>query len=265
MHADARICRIALHEWEEPIISGTQGSGTIFFAGCSLTCVFCQNYEISHSEVGKVYSIPDLIEAIKVLENLGAHNINFVNPTHYAHVLKEVLTKYKPKVPVIYNTGGYDKVKTLQELEGLIDIYLPDFKYIFPETAQRYSGHKNYPEIARMALDEMYRQTGPIVIKNGLLQRGMIVRHLVLPGRSKEGVLVMEYLTSHYNDNIYISAMNQYTPHGNLSLCPEINRKLKPIEYKRVVAALSRMNVKNCFIQSSDSSNEAYIPSFDLS
>ncbi|MBQ8351743.1 MAG: radical SAM protein [Clostridia bacterium] len=264
MTAEARICRVALHAWEEPIISGTRGSGTIFFAGCSLSCVFCQNYEISHAAVGRLYTVNDIIRAMKELVDRGAHNINFVNPTHYAHVLKEVLTCYKPPVPVVYNTGGYDKPSTLRELDGLVDAYLPDFKYMFSETALRYSGHADYPEIAKAALDEMYRQVGPVQVIDGILQRGMIVRHLVLPGRSEEGVRVMEYLTDRYGDHIYISAMSQYTPHGNLAGCPEINRKIKPIEYKRVVAALQRAGVKNCFVQEQDSSSENYIPPFEL-
>lgn len=264
MTAAARICRAALHEWEEPIISGTRGSGTIFFAGCSLCCAFCQNYEISHAAVGRTYTVAEIIDAMKALVDAGAHNINFVNPTHYAHVLHEVLTQYKPPVPVVYNTGGYDKVETLRALDGLIDIYLPDLKYLSPEAAGRYSGHEDYPAVVRVALDEMYRQTGPAQIKDGLLQRGMIVRHLVLPGLSEEGVRVMNYLAERYGEDIYISAMSQYTPHGDLSICPEINRKLKPIEYKRVVAALQRAGIKHCFIQDSASSSEAYIPPFVL-
>ncbi len=264
MTAEARICRIALHAWEEPIISGTRGSGTIFFAGCSLGCVFCQNYEISHASVGHLYSIDELITAMKQLVSDGAHNINFVNPTHYAHVLKEALSRYKPPVPVVYNTGGYDRVETLRELDGLVDVYLPDLKYLNPELAARYSGRADYPGIACAALDEMYRQVGPAVVKDGLLQRGMVVRHLVLPGCSEEGVRVMNYLAERYGDAIYISAMSQYTPHGDLGTCPEINRRLKPIEYKRVVAALQRAGAQNCFTQEPDSSSDIYIPPFDL-
>ena len=265
MPAEARICRTALHEWEEPIISGSRGSGTIFFAGCSLSCVFCQNYEISHATVGRVYSQDEIIAAMQALVAAGAHNINFVNPTHYAHVLKDVLTAYKPPVPVVYNTGGYDRVETLQELDGLVDVYLPDFKYWNAESAARYSGHSDYPTIAMQALEEMCRQVGPAVVENGLLQRGMIVRHLVLPGLSDEGVRIMEYLAAQYGDRIYLSVMSQYTPHGDLRNCPELDRRLKPIEYKRVVAALQRMGVQNCFTQDCSSSSEAYIPPFALS
>ena len=264
MGQEARICRTALHEWEEPIISGTRGSGTIFFAGCSLHCVFCQNSAISHSAVGRIYTINEIIAAMRQLIEAGAHNINFVNPTHYAHVLKEVLTAYKPPVPVVYNTGGYDKVETLRELRGLIDVYLPDFKYIKSETSLRYSGRADYPDVAMRALDEMYAQVGEPQIESGLMQRGMIVRHLVLPGESEDGVRIMDYLTKAYGNRIYISAMSQYTPHGDLRAYPEINRRLKPIEYKRVVAALRRARQKNCFIQEESSATEEYIPPFEI-
>lgn len=261
--AEARICRVALHHWEEPIISGTHGSGTIFFGGCSLGCVFCQNYEISHFSSGRPYTINSLIDAIKRLEDNGAHNINFVNPTHYAHVLYNVLSHYRPSVPVVYNTGGYDKVETLQKLDGLIDIYLPDLKYLSPALAGRYSRQENYPAVACAALDEMFRQAGPVQVTNGLMQKGMIVRHMMLPGQSSEAVRVVEYLANRYGNTIYISAMSQYTPHGRTEEYPEINRRLKPIEYKRMVAALKRLGVTNCFIQDTDSSDEQYIPPFE--
>lgn len=261
---EPRICRAALHMWEEPIISGERGSGTIFFAGCSLSCVFCQNYEISHREIGRIYSREELINTMKSLEAEGAHNINFVNPTHYAHVLRDALEHYRPSVPVVYNSGGYDKADTLRELDGLIDAYLPDLKYLTPETAKRYSGRQNYPEVACAALNEMFRQVGKIEIKDGILQRGMIVRHLVLPGQSEEGVRVVEYLGNRFKDEIYISIMSQYTPHGESAHFPEINRRLKPIEYKRVVAAVRRMGLMNCYTQEMESGDAAYIPPFDL-
>lgn len=262
---DARICRIAPHPWEEPIISGARGSGTIFFAGCPLSCVFCQNDEISHAPVGRSYTVDELIEGMKRLVDAGVHNINFVSPTHYAHILIEALSRYRPPVPTVYNTGGYDRVETLRELEGFIDVYLPDLKYLSPEIALRYSGREDYPEVATAALDEMFRQVGKAQVTNGILQRGLLVRHLVLPSHSDEGVRVIEYLTKRYGDDIYISAMSQYTPHARACEFPEINRKLKPIEYKRVVAALVRAGQKNCFIQGGESSDECYIPPFELS
>lgn len=261
---EARVCRAALHFWEEPIISGTRGSGTIFFSGCSLACVFCQNYEISHQSAGRVYSDDDLIDAMKRLVDEGAHNINFVNPTHYAHVLKRILTRWKPPVPVVYNTGGYDRVETLRELEGLIDVYLPDLKYLSPNLALRYSGRADYPAVARAAIDEMVRQTGAPVVENGLMTRGVIVRHLVLPGHSDESVRVADYLTARYGDRIYISAMSQYLPHGRAHEFPEIDRTVKPIEYKRMVAALERAGATQCFTQEISSNTDAYIPDFEI-
>ena len=261
---EARICRIALHPWEEPIISGSRGSGTIFFSGCSMRCVYCQNEKISRLSCGRSYSTAELIDAIKQLEDSGAHNVNFVNPTHYAHVIYDVLSAYKPKIPVVYNTGGYDKVSTLQRLQGLVDVYLPDLKYLSPDAAERYSGRRDYPEVAKAALDEMFRQVGKPVLRDGILMRGMIVRHLVLPEGSAEGVKVAEYLARRYGDSIYMSIMSQYTPCGDLSNFPEIDRRVKPIEYKRVTSALSRMGITQCFTQELESSDTAYIPPFDV-
>ena len=263
--ADARICRAALHPWEEPIISGTRGSGTIFFSGCSLGCVFCQNAAISRTSAGRTCTTDELIDTMKRLVDAGAHNINFVNPTHYAHILFDVLSLYRPPVPVVYNTGGYDKVETLRALDGLIDIYLPDLKYLSPTLALRYSGHGDYPAVACAAIDEMVRQTGaPRLAPDGLLSRGVIVRHLVLPGQSAEAVRVADYLATRYGDRIYISAMSQYTPHGDLSDFPELARRVRPIEYKRMVEALRRHGITQCFVQESDSADAAYIPDFEL-
>ncbi|MBQ8175369.1 MAG: radical SAM protein [Clostridia bacterium] len=261
---EARICRIALHPWEEPIISGSHGSGTVFFSGCSMHCIFCQNYKISRLYCGRPYSRNDLIDEIKRFEEAGAHNINFVNPTHYAHILYDVLSAYKPTIPVVYNTGGYDKVSTLRILDGLVDIYLPDLKYLSPEIAERYSGRRDYPEVACGAIEEMARQTGAPILRDGILQRGTVVRHLVLPGQSTEGVRIVEYLAGRYGKEIYLSVMNQYTPCGELDAFPEINRRVKPIEYKRVVAAVRRLGITQCFVQDSESSDESYIPPFQI-
>lgn len=262
---DILICRIALHPWEEPLISGSRGSGTIFFGGCSLACVYCQNAEISHRHAGRVYTVSALIDAMKQLVDQGAHNINFVNPTHYAHIVREILTKYRPPVPVVYNSGGYDKVSTLQTLEGLIDIYLPDLKYLTPSLAQRYSGHANYPAVACAAIAEMVRQTGEPRVVDGLMQSGTIVRHLVLPGHSDEAVRIADYLSKQYGDRIYLSAMSQYTPHGDLRQYPELTRPIKPLEYRRMVQALVRSGMQNCFTQELASSDTTYIPDFWLS
>lgn len=258
-----RIARVALHYWEEPVLSGKNGSGTIFFSGCPMRCVYCQNYEISRMGKGKAYTEDMLIEAIKGLESSGAHNINFVSPTHFAHVVKSVLKRYTPTVPVVYNTGGYERIEILIELDGLIDVYLPDLKYIDSALSEKYSGRANYFEYAQKAIAEMVKQRGAPKIVNGIMQRGVIVRHLVLPGCTSDSVKIMEYLAKEYGDDIYISAMSQYTPYCEANKYPEINRKLKKIEYSRIVAKLNSLNITQCFIQDSASSNEAYILPFE--
>lgn len=257
------VSRVALHPWEEPIISGTRGSGTIFFAGCSMGCVYCQNYEISHDNKGKVYTIDKLIDAIRSLEKQGAHNINFVNPTHYAHILKEVLTSYRPKVPVVYNTGGYDDVQTLMSLEGLVDIYLPDYKYIDTALSTRYSDVPDYPQVAWDAIAEMVRQQPAIVLdEDGILQKGVVIRHLVLPTMSAQSIDIVKKLYTTYGEKVYYSLMSQYVPHGKAKDYPEINRLLKPLEYKIVVSAMQEMGAKQVFVQDTDAAGSEYIPAF---
>ena len=262
MLALPKIARVALHMWEEPIISGEKGSGTIFFSGCAMACVFCQNYEISALRNGEVYTVEKLVESIKYLETLGAHNVNFVNPTHYAHVIKQALTLYRPKIPVVYNSGGFEKVDTLKELEGLIDVYLPDFKYYDDALALKYSGRKNYSSIAKEAIDEMFRQCGTPQLENGLLKKGVVVRHLVLPGCIEDSKKVISYLYDKYGANIFLSAMCQYVPFGKASDYPEINRRLKPIEYKSILSYILKLGIKNCFVQDLESADESYIPPF---
>ncbi len=258
----ARVARAALHMWEEPVISGKNGSGTIFFSGCSMACVFCQNYEISHLHKGKDYTVGMLVEAIRQLEREGAHNINFVNPTHYAHIIKSVLKAYTPSVPVVYNSSGYELVETLKELQGLVDIYLPDLKYMDDSLSLKYSGRECYFYFASRAIAEMVKQRGAPKIIDGIMQSGVIVRHLVLPNCTSDSVKIMDYLVREYGESIYISAMSQYTPYGEASQYPEISAKLKKIEYTRVVARLSKLGFTQCFVQDMDSSGEQYIPPF---
>lgn len=260
--ANPKIARIGLHYYEEPFISGSNGSGTIFFSGCSLKCVFCQNYEISSLNKGKSYSISEIVDGIKELEKLGANNINFVTPTHFAHIVYEVLNIYKPSIPVIYNSSGYESVDTLKSLEGLIDVYLPDFKYFDDDIAKRYSRVNNYRQIASKAVEEMYRQQPKLVIENGLIKKGVVVRHLVLPDNTDDSMNVINYLYSAYGDNIWLSVMNQYTPQPTFTE-PPLNRCLKKIEYTRIVALLNRLNVTNCFIQEGDASGNIYVPKFE--
>ena len=189
------LARAALHQWEEPPISGTRGSGTVFFSGCSLGCVFCQNEKISHQDFGKAVTVERLREICEDLIAQGAHNINFVNPTHYAHVIAKLLEK-PLGVPVVYNSGGYEKVETLRALEGKIDIYLPDLKYLAPDTAKRYSLAQDYPDVACAAIREMVRQTGPVVLEDGLLKRGVVIRHLILPGQVNAAKEVMDWVSA---------------------------------------------------------------------
>ena len=259
---DAIISRVGLHMWEEPIISGVKGSGTIFFAGCSLGCVYCQNYRISHSDYGKRYKIADIVDAIRILQDLGAHNINFVNPGHYAHIVEQVLQQYKPLVPVVYNSSGYDSVATLRRLQGLIDIYLPDCKYADPALARRYSHIADYPTVAQTAIEEMVRQQPNIEIQNGLMKKGVIIRHLVLPNASNDSVNILSQLYKKYGEQVYYSVMSQYTPYGEAAEYPEINRAIKPLEYKLAVGVLQRVGAKNVFVQDISASNTAYIPPF---
>ena len=224
------LAQAALHHWEEPPISGTQGSGTLFFSGCSLGCVFCQNEKISHQDFGRAVTLDRLREICEALIAQGAHNLNFVNPTHYAHVLAALLEDWRPPVPVVWNSGGYDKAETLRMLEGKVNIYLPDLKYLDRETARRYSGASNYPETAQAAIREMVRQTGSCRFDdNGLLLKGTIIRHLILPGQVNQAKAVMDWVAREFGPGtVLFSLMSQYTPWGNLSAVPELNRRLRP-------------------------------------
>lgn len=259
---EIRIARAELHYWEEPLISGEKGSGTIFFSGCNLKCVFCQNYEISSLRKGKVVTVDELIDEMKKLEDKGASNINFVTPTHYAFAVKEALSKYKPKIPVVYNTSSYERVEVLKELEGLIDVYLPDFKYFSNVNAFRYSGKKDYAEVALSAIKEMVRQTGETVIEDDLIKKGVIIRHLVLPNCVEDSVTALKTLFDLFGNRVWYSVMSQYFPSGKAADYPEINRELKSIEYKAVIAKAEKIGIENCFIQDMTSAQEAYVPEF---
>ena len=266
--SDIRVARAALHMWEEPPISGTNGSGTVFFSGCSLSCVFCQNSDISHKRNGKKISRERLSEIFLELQEKGAHNINLVTPTHFIPDIAEALDNAKAaglRIPIVYNTGGYENVETLGLLDGYIDIYLPDFKYERKDIALKYSHAADYPEKAKLALSEMVRQTGkPTFDKNGIMQKGVIVRHLVLPWYTNDSMNVIKYLYSTYKDDIYISIMNQYTPREAIKeIFPEISRKLTTYEYQKVVEYAKSIGVKNGFIQYGETAKESFIPNFD--
>lgn len=258
------LARAALHQWEEPPISGTRGSGTIFFSGCSLKCAFCQNEQISRDCFGKPVTMDRLREICLELIGQGAHNINLVNPTHYAHVIAQLLQEPLP-VPVVWNTGGYDKVETLRALEGKIDIYLPDLKYMEADPAGRYSNAPDYPEVAKAAILEMFRQTGPCQFgEDGLLKKGVIIRHLVLPGQLEAAKEVMDWVKGAFAPGeVLFSLMSQYIPYGHASDYPEINRPLRRGEARKAEEYMALLGLEG-FTQEQASASEQYIPPFDL-
>jgi putative pyruvate formate lyase activating enzyme len=261
-----RVARAALHFWEEPCISGEEGSGAVFFTGCNLRCVFCQNYQIARAEQGKEITVERLVEIFLELQEQKANNINLVTATHYVPQVVEALKMAKEKglyIPVVYNCGGYETVETLKLLEGLVDIYLPDFKYVDSERAKRYSRAEDYPEVAKAALAEMVRQQPKAEFdERGIMKKGVIVRHLMLPGGIKDSKAVVNYLYETYGDQIYISLMNQYTPLPHVADYPEIDRKLKKFEYDRLVDYAISLGVENGFIQEGETAEESFIPAF---
>lgn len=263
-----RVCRAALHYWEEPCISGENGSGAVFFSGCNLKCVYCQNYSISTKNVGKAVNVEELAEIFLDLMRQGANNINLVTPTHYAFEIAEAIKLARRRglyVPIVYNTSGYESVETLKVLDGYVDIYMPDFKYMDPELAKKYSGAYDYPEVCKKAVDEMFRQTKrpEFSIDGKLMTKGMIVRHLVLPGHTDDSEKIIEYVHKNYMDYVYISIMNQYTPLDNVKSHPEINRRVTDSEYQKVVEFAQRIGVKSGFIQDGETAKESFIPEFN--
>lgn len=256
------VARAALHFWEEPCISGEKGSGAVFFSGCTLGCVYCQNYEISHKRAGKPVTVERLAEIFHELEQAGAENINLVNPTHYALAIRRALSLYRPRIPVVYNTGGYERVETLRLLEGFIDVYLPDLKYISDERSEKYSDAADYFAFAGEALLEMSRQTGRPAWRDGMLVKGMLVRHLVLPQGTGEAIKVADWLAGHLPD-VPVSVMSQYTPCGQAARFPELARTVTRREYDKVLGHLIDSGMENCFVQELDSGSRRYIPDFD--
>ena len=259
-----KVARAALHFWEEPIISGKNGSGTVFFSGCPLSCVYCQNYEISQEGNGKVIGYERLAEIFKELEYSGAHNINLVSPTHYVHAIKKALDIYKPRIPVVYNSGGYEKTETLRALEGYIDIFLLDLKYLSQEKAYIYSNAKNYPDYAKAAIIEATRQQPECIVENGIMQKGVIVRHLLLPQATKEAMAVFDWVRENA-PNAFFSMMSQYIPQYKAEEMTPINRKVTKREYEKVLDYISADGFENIFIQEKSSADKGYIPPFDLS
>lgn len=268
MNDKVKIARAALHMWEEPCISGEQGSGTVFFSGCNMKCVYCQNKDISTGGFGKEITVRQLAQTFLNLQSQGALNINLVTPTHYTLQIIQAVKLARRlglALPIIYNTSGYEKVETLRLLEGVVDVWLPDFKYMDSETAKKYSRAADYPQIAMAAIDEMVRQAGKCVFDDdGIIQKGVIIRHLVLPGQTRAAKKAVKYLHEKYGDNVFISIMSQYTPCTDLSDFPEINRKTTRDEYDQVVDYAVDIGIENGFIQDGEAASESFIPPFDL-
>ena len=263
MGMDPVIARAAPHYDEEPVISGTRGSGAVFFSGCSLRCRFCQNYPISHEGFGRRVTVEQLRAIYDRLIAQGVHNINLVNPTHFADAILESLGDGLP-VPVVWNTGGYERVETLKKLEGRVQVYLPDLKYVETRSAKRYSNAENYFEYAGPALKEMLRQTGPVDIDDdGIIRSGVIVRHLILPGCAEESMKVLDWIAENL-PGAWVSLMAQYLPFGHVEGVDQLDRRLYPEEYDQVVDHLMDLGLEDGFVQELSSSDEKYIPAFDL-
>lgn len=262
-----KVARAALHYWEEPCISGSRGSGAVFFSYCPLGCVYCQNREISRGDAGKEIPVSRLAEIFLELQGKQAHNINLVTPTHYVPQIVLALREAKEKglsIPVVFNCGGYEKPETLKLLEGLVDVWLPDFKYVSTEHAAKYSGAADYLENAKAALSEMARQAGkPVFDIHGIMTRGVIVRHLVLPGMSKESKKILRYLHRTYGDRIYLSIMSQFTPLENVRDYPEIDRTVTESEYENLLDFAMNIGIENAYIQEGGTADESFIPPFD--
>ncbi len=265
--SEIKVARAALHYWEEPCISGKRGSGAVFFSGCSLHCVFCQNRAISDGKEGKVISKERLSDIFIELADKGANNINLVTPGQYIPDIVWAVNDAKSrgmKLPIIYNTSGYENVTELKLLEGIVDVYLPDFKYMDNMLSAKYSRAKDYPSVAKQALSEMVRQQPDVVIDDatGLIQKGVIVRQLLLPGHVNDAKAVLKYLYDTYHDHVYISMMSQFTPIA-LKDYPEINRTVTRREYERLVDYAIKIGITNAFIQEGDVAKDSFIPAFD--
>ena len=265
-----KVARAALHFWEEPCISGDAGSGAVFFSGCPLHCVFCQNENIANGTVGKEISLERLVDIFLELQEKRANNINLVTPGHFVPQIVKALDQAKKEgltLPVVYNTSSYETVDTIKMLEGYVDIYLPDFKYMSPVLSKKYSHAPDYAEVAKAAIAEMVRQTGKAVFVNGeednLILSGTIVRYLTLPGCMADSMQILKYLHETYGDMIYISIMNQFTPLSNLEKYPELNRRITDEEYETLVDYAIEIGIENGFIQEGNTAEESFIPAFD--
>lgn len=263
-----KLARAALHYYEEPCISGKNGSGAVFFSGCNLGCVFCQNQSISHENVGKEVSVKRLAEIFLQLQNQNAHNINLVTPTHFVIQITKALDLARQKglsVPVVYNTSSYENSESINLLKGYVDVYLPDFKYWDNELAKKYSKAADYREVAIASIDKMINQKShQLFDESGIIKEGVIVRHMILPGHTKDSMKIIEYLHKTYGDSISLSLMSQYTPLTHVKDYPELNRKITKREYDKVVNYALSIGVTNAFIQEGDTAKESFIPEFDF-
>lgn len=266
-NADLAVARAALHMWEEPCISGTRGSGTVFFSGCSLGCVYCQNRNISMGAAGKIITAERLAQIFMELQEKGAHNINLVTPDHYIPQIIEAVSISRNKglnIPIVYNTGGYEKAETLKMLNGIVDVYLPDLKYMDENIAEKYSDCTDYFSYASAAIAEMAAQAGePEFDGDGIMTRGVIVRHMMLPGCSDDSKNIIKYLHDTLDNKIYISIMNQYTPMEHAAMYPEINRRVTDEEYDGLIDYAVSVGVENGFIQEGETQSESFIPEFN--
>lgn len=256
------IAKYYLHKFEEPAISGSAGSGTVFFCGCSLKCVFCQNYELSRNLRGKTITVNELSDIFKELEGMGAHNINLVNPTHYSDQIMKALDIYRPKIPIVYNTHGYENIDILQKMNDYVDVYLPDIKYYSPDVSKRYTGKNNYFEVASKAIEFMIKSKPCLFSEDGLIKSGVIVRHLVLPQCTSDSKKILDWFNDVKSD-AFINVMSQYTPFGNIENFPELQRKITKREYNSVIDYAISLGIENMYYQKQVSADQKYIPSWD--
>lgn len=259
-----KINKAMVHFWEEPIISGTNGSGAIFFSGCNLKCKYCQNYEISSLNKGTIITKEELIKIIKKLEGKGVNNINFVTPTHFTDEIIETLKIYKPKVPIVWNTSGYEKKETIEKLKDFVDIFLFDLKYYDNSISLEYSGAKDYFKYASESLICARNIIQDDIIENGIMKKGIIIRHLMLPKNSNDSIKIIDFINEKLGNKVYFSLLNQYTPYYKAKEHPILKNKVTFLEYKRVVKHLINLNFENAFVQESSSSDECFIPDFNI-
>lgn len=260
-----RIARAAPHFWEEPCISGINGSGAVFFSGCNLRCVFCQNYDVSHCSYGQDISLDKLLKIFDSLVSKGVHNINLVTPTHYTPIIAKALLKFNSPVPVVWNSSGYESIESLKMLDGLVDIYLPDIKYYDSDVSLNYSAASDYFDVCSKAVSEMFRQVGLLKLdEKGIAKSGIIIRHLVLPGNVEQTFKIFEYIKDNYPLDIAVSLMRQYTPYGKALDMPPLNRKLSLKEYIVARNFVMKCGFNNIYIQQAESADTQFIPQFNL-